>query len=357
MDVSRQVFGTLGSGERVYLYRLRAGELSLTVTNLGAAWVSLYAPDAGGRVDDIILGYSALDQYTRNETFQGATIGRFANRIGKARFAVGDRWYALFDNDGGNTLHGGRRGFDKRVWESAAYTSGDGVYVTFELHSPDGDEGFPGNLRAVVTYGVTKTCEVRADYFAKVDALSPVNLTNHAYFNLKGEGSGTILGHEAVIYGSSIVAVDGTLIPTGKLDPVAGTPFDFRSRKPIGKDIAAAGGYDHCYALDGYVPGGGDHEKNGDTVLRPVAEVYEPVSGRELRLAATQPGVQFYTGNFLNGLSGKLGSVYHKHGGFCLETQHFPDSPNRPEFPSTLFGPNRDYHEMAVFRFDVHRAA
>ncbi|MDR0639471.1 MAG: galactose mutarotase [Spirochaetaceae bacterium] len=345
MNISQQFFGTLGSGERASLYRLAAGDVCLAVTDFGATWVSLSVPDAAGRADDVILGYSAFDGYTRNTTYQGATIGRVANRIGKAGFAIGGKRYALFDNADGNTLHGGRRGFDKRVWEADAYRDGDGVYVTFELRSPDGDEGFPGNLRATVTYGVTKDNEVRADYFAKVDAPSPVNLTNHAYFNLKGEGNGTILDHEAVIYGSSIVAVDEAHIPTGKINPVMGTPFDFSSRKPIGRDIGAAGGgYDHCYVVDG------DYG-----MLRPVAEVYEPSGGRVLRLEATQPGVQFYTGNFLNGFCGKLGSVYDKHSGFCLETQHFPDSPNRPEFPCALFGPGRDYHEQAVFRFDVRR--
>jgi aldose 1-epimerase len=345
MNITRAFFGTLGSGEEVFLYKLRAGDLSMTVTNFGATWVSLFAPDAAGRVDDVILGYGTLDQYTRNTAYLGATIGRVANRIGGAGFSIDGKRYTLFDNDGGNTLHGGRRGFDKRVWEADAYTDGDGVYAAFELCSLDGDEGFPGNLRALVVYGLTKNNEVKANYFAKVYAPSPVNLTNHAYFNLKGEGNGTILGHEAVIHGSSVVAVDGALIPTGKLDPVAGTPFDFRSRKPVEKDIDAAGGYDHCYVLEG------DYG-----TLRPAAEVYEPESGRVLTLAATQPGMQFYTGNFLDGLPGKPGSVYHKHSGFCLETQHFPDSPNRPEFPPLIFGPGRVYHEQAVFRFDVRPA-
>jgi aldose 1-epimerase len=350
MEVSRALFGTLGSGEDVYLYTLRAGDLRLTVTNFGAAWVSLFAPGARGQIDDVILGYSTLEQYTWNATFQGATIGRVANRIGKAGFAIGAKQYALFDNSDGNTLHGGRRGFDKRVWDASTYTGPDGVYVAFELCSPDGDEGFPGNLRAVVTYGVTKNNAVTADYFAKVDALSPVNLTNHSYFNLKGEGCGTILDHEAVIYGSSLVEVDAGLIPTGRLKAVAGTPFDFSNRKSIARDAEAVdgtgGGYDHCYVVDG---------RYGE--LRPAAEVYEPTSGRVLKLFTTQPGVQFYTGNSLNGVRGKLGSLYGRHGGFCLETQHFPDSPNRPEFPSVLFGPERDYHEQSVFQFEVQRPA
>jgi aldose 1-epimerase len=343
MHIVREIFGTLGSGETIELYRLSAGDLRLTVTNLGASWVSLYAPDMAGHIDDIILGYSTLDGYTKNTTFQGATVGRFANRIGNARFEAEGKQYPLFDNDNGNTLHGGRRGFDKRVWEASAYTDGDGAFVAFTLYSPHGDEGFPGNLRATVTYGVTKENEIKADYFAKTDMFSPVNLTNHAYYNLKGEGNGTILDHEVAIYAPFIVAVDKTLIPTGELLPVAGTPFDFRNRKPIAQDIAAAGGgYDHCYAL-----------ADGRGALRTVAEVYEKTSGRALRIAATQPGIQFYTGNSLDNVAGKLGSVYHARSGLCLETQHFPDSPNRPEFPSALFGPGRDYHEQAVFAFDI----
>ena len=185
MNITQQFFGTLGSGERVSLYRLEAGDIRLLLTDFGATWVSLFAPDAANRADDVILGYSTFDQYTRNTTYQGATIGRVANRIGKAEFTIGGKRYALFDNADGNTLHGGRRGFDKLVWKADAYRDGDGVYVTFVLHSLAGDEGFPGNLRAAVTYGVTKNNEVRADYFAKVDAPSPVNLTNHAYFNFK----------------------------------------------------------------------------------------------------------------------------------------------------------------------------
>jgi aldose 1-epimerase len=242
-----------------------------------------------------------------------------------------------------NTLHGGRRGFDKRVWAGDAYSDRDGVYVTFELRSPDGEEGFPGNLRALVTYGLTKNNEVPAEYFARGDALSPVNLTNHAYFNLKGEGNGAIIDHEAVIYGSHIVAVGNALIPTGKLESVAGTPFDFTTRKSIRKDFITAGsGYDHCYALDGEYG-----------VLRRAAEIYEPKSGRVMKVFTTQPGVQFYTGNSLDGVEGKLGSKYDRCYGFCLETQHYPDSPNHPEFPSVIFGPGHDYHERSVFRFEA----
>jgi aldose 1-epimerase len=342
MSITRSLFGTLGGGEKVYLYTLKAGDLTLTLSTLGAGWVSLYAPDARGRDGDIILGYSTLGGYTRNATYQGVTVGRFANRMSRAAFTLGGKTYHLHEGEGGNTLHGGRRGFDKRVWEAAAYTRPDGVCVRFELLSPDGDEGFPGALRAVVTYALTHDNEIHAEYRARVDAPSPVNLTNHAYFNLRGEGNGTVLGHEAAFHASAVVDIDGALIPTGRLTPVAGTPFDFTRRKPIGRDIEAAGGYDHCFVLDGE-----------EGALKPAAEVYEEVSGRVLRLSTTQSGVQFYTGNFLDGVAGKLGSVYGKHGGFCLETQCLPDSPNRPEFPSAIFGPGRDYLERAVFSFGV----
>jgi aldose 1-epimerase len=258
----------------------------------------------------------------------------------------------LSTNRSPHSLHGGRRGFDKQVWKADAWRDEEGVAVRFELESPDGDEGYPGNLRAEVTYGLTRRNEISAGYFARVDRPCPVNFTNHAYFNLMGEGSGRITGHEAVIHGSHIIEVDKTLIPTGKRLDVAGTPFDFRTRKPIGAGIeAAGGGYDHCYALDHWQDadaGAGAAER-----LFTAAEIYEPKTGRILKLKTTQPGLQLYTGNFLDGIEGKPGSVYDKHDGFCLETQHFPDSPNQDGFPSALFGPERDYDEKAVFSFSV----
>jgi aldose 1-epimerase len=220
------------------------------------------------------------------------------------------------------------------------------VFVRFELESPAGDEGFPGKLHAAASYGLTKSNEVIANYEARAEAPTPVNLTNHVYFNLAGEGEGDILSHEVKLYASSYVEVDKDLIPTGRLIPVQNTPFDFKTRKPVGADITeagrdGAGGYDHCFVLDGE-PG----------KLRPCAEVYEGRTRRKMKLFTTQPGVQFYTGNNLKSVAGKAGSVYEKHAGFCLETQHFPDSPNRPDFPSCIFGPGKDYHEKAVFAFD-----
>jgi aldose 1-epimerase len=313
------------------------------MTTFGATLTSLRLPSRNGPKTDILLGYSTLAGYASNKPYIGATIGRFGNRIAGARFTLDGKLYTLRENDGSNTLHGGRRGFDKLLWKAETYEEQDGVFVRFELDSPDGDEGFPGNCKAVVSYGLTKSQELIVDYQAKSDAPSPINLTNHAYFNFAGEGNGDILGHEVQLHATSYVKVDKNLAPTGELVPVHNGPFDFTARKAVSRDIAkAGGGYDHCFVIDGE-PG----------KLRPCAEVFEPGSGRTMRVFTTQPGVQFYTGNFLEGVIGKPGSIYNKHSGFCLETQHFPDSPNQPSFPSAIFGPDRDYHEKTLFSFDI----
>ncbi|MDR1565992.1 MAG: galactose mutarotase [Treponema sp.] len=341
MKVIKKTFGILSDGQKVHLYTLKAGDLSFSVSTLGAAWTSLIVPSRKTGKADVLLGFSTLSGYTGVNPYMGATIGRVGNRIGSGAFSLGGVAYRLFKNDGEHSLHGGFRGFDKRVWKAEAYEERDGIFVRFELESPEGDEGYPGRLKAAVSYGLSKTNELIADYEAKVDAPCPVNMTNHSYFNLAGEGKGDILSHELTLDSSSYVEVGRSLIPTGKLLPVKDGPFDFRARKPVSRDlVAAGGGYDHCFVVDGE-PGR----------LRPCAEVSEAQSGRSMKISTTQPGVQFYTGNFLAGLPGKLGSVYNKHYGFCLETQHFPDSPNHPEFPPAVFGPDRDYHEQAVFSF------
>ncbi len=341
MKIKKKNFGTLASGEEISLYLLKAGELTLGVMNYGATLVSLIVPSRSGRRDDILLGFSTLGPFTQKQPYFGATIGRYANRIAQGRFELDGVVYALAKNNGPNTLHGGIHGFDKLVWDAEAYEEKGGVYVRLSLESPDGDEGYPGSLCATVTYGLTGDDELLADYRAKVDAPCPVNMTNHSYFNLKGEGRGDILGHELTLSSSAYLPVDANLIPTGKRADVAGGPFDFRTRKSLGRDIAAAGGYDHCFVVDGE-----------EGKMRPCAEVFEPSSGRSMKLCTTQPGVQLYTGNFLNGVQGKLGSNYEKHAGFCLETQHFPDGPNRSEFPDCIFGPDRKYHERTVFGFE-----
>ncbi|MCL2008580.1 MAG: galactose mutarotase [Treponema sp.] len=345
MKVSKKTFGVLSSGKKVHLYTLKAGDLKLSLSTLGATWTSLIVPSANGK-DDIILGYSSFHGYMHNRYF-GVTVGRYANRIGGGKFSIEGKEYNLTKNDGENTLHGGRMSFCKKVWTADAYEEKDGVFVRFELKSNDGDEGFPGNLWAAVSYGITKTNEIVIDYEAKVDVNCPVNLTNHAYFNLRGEGSGSdILSTELKLFSSAYLEVDEHLIPTGKLLSAENTPFDFKSPKPIGKDLNSKApgnikGYDHCFAVNGE-PG----------KLRPFAEVYEPASGRYMKGFTTQPGVQFFSGNNIPQMQGKIGSNYGQYSGFCLETQHFPDSPNKPNFPSSIFGPNRDYNEKAVFAFD-----
>jgi len=343
MKITKKTFGLLSNGKKVHLYILKAGELSLSISTLGAAWTCLVVPSRKKGNDDVLLGYSSLDGYVNNRYF-GVTVGRFANRIGGAKFSLEGNEYSLCKNNGEHSLHGGTMGFGRRLWKAEAYEEKDGIFLRLELKSPDGEEGYPGNLKAVVCYGLTKSNEIVADYGAKVDAPCPVNLTNHAYFNLAGEGRGiNILSTDLKLYSSSFIDVDKELIPTGKILSVEGTPFDFKDPKPIGKDIKglAMGGYDHCFVINGE-PG----------KLRPCAELHEPFTKRSMRVFATQPGVQFFTGNNISSMPGKIGSVYEKYGAFCLETQHFPDSPNKPEFPPAIFGPDRDYHEKAVFAFD-----
>jgi len=344
MEIEKKTFGVLSNGKKVKLYTLSAGDLKLSLTNYGAAWTSLIVPSRKGVKDDVLLGYSGLEGYLTNQPFIGVTVGRFANRIGGAAFTLNNNKYSLLANDGKNNLHSGPRGFDKLLWKSEAYEESEGVYVRFELESPDGDCGFPGNLKAVVSYGLTKSNEIFANYHVKVDKPCPVNLTNHAYFNLAGEGKGNILSHEVLLYSFSYVEVDKHAIPTGRLVPVKGTPFDFTQRRRIdaGRFKFQFKGYDHCFAVDGEAG-----------KLRPCAEVIEPDSGRIMKVFTTQPGVQFYTGNYLNNIVGKQGSVYSKHSGFCLETQHYPDTPNQIGFLSCVADPEKDYEEKAVFAFNL----
>jgi len=352
MKVTKKNFGILSNGKRVSLYTLKAGDLTLCLSSFGAAWTSLLVPSHKGGKTDVLLGFSGLDGFLNNTAYLGVTVGRFANRIGGGGFSLDGCRCELEKNDGGNTLHSGRRAFDKRLWNADAYEERGGVYVRFELDSPDGDCGFPGKVKAAVTYGITKSNEVVAVYEAKADAPTPVNLTNHAYFNLAGEGEGSILSHEVRLDSSSYLEIDDSFIPTGRLIPVRGGPFDFRQAKQIRQDLraeyggsgdsSAPEGYDHCFIVDG------DPGK-----LRFCAEVREPDGGLTMKVFTTQPGVQFYTGNMLTGIRGKAGSVYARHSGFCLETQHFPDSPNKQDFPSCIFGPGRDYCEKSVFAFEL----
>jgi len=340
MEIKKKTFGVISNGKKIKLYTLCAGDLKFSLTDFGAAWTSLIVPSSKGNKDDVLLGYSDLHGYLNNIPYIGVTVGRFANRIKGASFKLGGKTHNIEANEGNNTLHSGFKGFDKQVWKSTDYIENEGVYVRFELESPDGENGFPGNLKAVVSYGLTKTNEIICDYSAKVDAPCPVNLTNHAYFNLTGEGKGDILSHALELHCSSYVEVDKNNIPTGRLLSVENSQFDFRTRKLIGSAKRSFKGFDHCFSIDGNLK-----------KIRPCAEVFDPVSGRSMKIFTTQPGVQFYTGTHLNDVIGKQGSIYRKFSGFCLETQHFPDTPNQKDFPQCTATSEKDYNEKAVFSF------
>jgi aldose 1-epimerase len=344
--ITQAEFGKMPDGAIVHLYTLRnRNGVEARITDYGGILVSLTAPDRGGKFADIVLGFDTLSDYlARNNPFFGALIGRYGNRIGHARFRLDGVEYTLEKNNGENTLHGGSQGFDKKLWTSRALPDG-GLELIY--HSPDGEEGFPGNLTATVVYRVTDANALRIDYSAATDKDTVVNLTNHTYFNLRGAGSGDVLGHRVTLHASRFTPVDGSLIPTGELRPVAGTPFDFRKPMPIGaridgndEQLKFGKGYDHNFVLD-----------KGGRGLELAARVEDPESGRVLEVLTNQPGVQFYTANSLaDGVQGKAGKVYGHRSGFCLETQHFPDSPNRPDFPSTMLHPGQRFESTTIFR-------
>jgi aldose 1-epimerase len=325
--------------------------MEVKITNYGAIITSIEVPDRDGQLADVTLGYSEPADYVNalEQTYFGAIVGRYGNRIAKGRFDIDGTEYTLATNNEPNNLHGGIIGFDKVVWD--AEKDGD-KSLKFSYHAKDMEEGFPGNLTSVVTYTLTDDNEIVVDYHATTDKPTPVNLTQHAYFNLKGEGEGTILDHELSINADHYTPVDATLIPTGELASVEGTPFDFREQKTIGRDIEQdneqlkfGGGYDHNWVLN---------REKGEDELEVAATLYEPKSGRQLEVYTTEPGIQFYSGNFLTGaLKGKSGKPYVRRGGICLETQHYPDSPNQPNFPSTILQPGETYASKTVFKFSV----
>ena len=340
-NIYRDYFGSIADAD-VYRYTLYNRRhypwrgYAVSITTYGGAITSLMTPDRDGYFGDIVLGFGSLAEYTSNPLYFGALIGRHANRIAQGRFTLDGVEYQLPRNDGDNHLHGGFRGFDKRVW-TAREGDDDSLYLSY--FSADGEEGYPGNVEAFVDYHLTEG-ELRIEYRATTDRDTIVNLTNHSYFNLKGEG--TILKHELTLNADHFTPVSDDLIPTGEIAPVAGTPMDFRNGRAIGSEIGSiSGGYDHNFCLNDW-----------DGSLRSAARLYEPVSGRVLEILTTEPGMQFYSGNFLDGsFAGKNGVAYVKYAGLCLEPQHFPDAPNHPNFPSTLLRAGEEYRQTSVFRF------
>jgi aldose 1-epimerase len=342
--VQHNTFGHMTDGKPVEIYTLKSPAVQLQVMSYGARVVSLQTKDRNGKMGNVALGYADFNQYLKdNKTYFGSVPGRYANRIANGKFTLEGKAYQITINDGPNALHGGKEGFDARNWSAKEVPSG----VEFTLVSPDGDQGFPGTLTAHVRYTLQDN-KVAIEYSATTDKPTVINLTNHTYFNLSGDGSGTILNDQVKIDADKFTPVNSTLIPTGQLEPVTGTPFDFTSPHAIGERINADNeqlklghGYDHNWVLLG---------KMGQ--LRPAAQVYDPTSGRVLTVDTTEPGVQFYSGNFLDGtFSSRTGAKYERRTGFCLETQHFPDSPNHPSFPSTELKPGQTYHSETTWTF------
>jgi aldose 1-epimerase len=350
--MTKEAFGKTEDGQSVDLYRLtNKNGMEAAITNFGGIVVSLKVPDRSGKIDDVVLGYDGLDGYLTNKAYFGAIIGRYGNRIAHGKFVLDGVTYSLPKNDGDNTLHGGTKGFNKRVWNAKEASTAQAPTLELTYLSKDGEEGFPGNLSVKVVYTLTDQNELQIHYSATTDKDTVVNLTNHSYFNLAGQGNGDILGHQLTIHADRFTPVDQTLIPTGELRPVKGTPFDFTKSTAIGsrinqndQQLKFARGYDHNWVLSG-------GKKNSPALA---AEVYEAQSGRVLQVLTTEPGVQFYSGNFLDGsIRGKGGKVYNLRYGLCLETQHFPDSPNHPKFPSTVLKPGEAYQSTTIFKFST----
>ncbi|MGN6543757.1 MAG: aldose epimerase family protein [Aureliella sp.] len=355
------MFSTIACGQTVQdfdsieLFTLKnSSGMTVKITNYGAIVTSILVPDRNGKLADVALGYNRVEDYMNavDKPYFGAIAGRYANRIAKGKFTLSGKTYQLAVNNGENHLHGGVIGFDKVVWDAKPLSAAGGKALELTYLAKDREEGYPGNLQVRVVYTLTDNNELKVDYRATTDQATPVNLTQHTYFNLKGEGQGDILDHVLALHADKYTPTDKTMIPTGEIAPVKGTPLDFTQAKPIGRDIDAdheqlkfGMGFDHNYVID---------RPEGDATLRPAARVYEPASGRVLEISTTEPGIQFYCGNFLDGrLKGKSGKPYVHRGGFCLETQHYPDSPNHPNFPSTIVEPGKPYRCSTVFKFSV----
>ncbi len=353
-SLAKKSFGKTPNGQPVDLYVLtNKNGAEVSITNFGGAVVSLKVPDRNSKLADVVLGYDTIDGYVNDKAYFGAIVGRYGNRIAHAQFVLDGKTYTLAKNNGENSLHGGTNGFNKALWVAKILPAKDSQSLELSYLSKDGEEGFPGNLKVNVVYTLTDTNGLKIEYTAATDKKTVVNLTNHSYFNLAGQGNGDILGHLLTTQADQFTPVDSALIPTGELRDVMDTPFDFRKPTAIGaridqpdEQLKLGSGYDHNFALRMPM----DH---GEYLA---ARVVEPASGRVLEVWTTEPGVQFYTSNFLDGKTvGKGGVAYPKRSAFCLETQHFPDSPNQPKFPSVVLDPGERYHTITTYKFSVEK--
>jgi aldose 1-epimerase len=349
--VTKESFGETSDGKPVDLYTLRnASGTQAQIITYGGVVVSLNVPDRNGRLDDVVLGCESMPDYEKYSRYFGALIGRYANRIAQGRFTLNGKEYTLATNNGENHLHGGVEGFDKVVWTGRSLEDASGANLELTYFSPDGQEGYPGNLSVTVVYTLTDDNELKIEYSATTDRDTIINLTNHSYFNLAGAGNSDVLDHELTLNADRFTPTDSGAVPTGELRDVAGTPFDFQKPETIGSRIDAddeqinfGHGYDHNFVLN-----------SSEGELSHAASVYEPTTGRVMDVFTNQPGIQFYSGNYLDGSAkGKGGKSYQRRSAFCLETQHFPDSPNKPQFPSTVLKPGQRYLQTTVYKFSV----
>jgi len=345
MNIQKTEFGKTKDGQTVELYTLKNDKgMVVKIMNYGGIVTEMYTPDRNGQMGDIVLGFDNFKQYEGEHPYFGAIVGRYANRIAKGRFILNGKEYKLAINNGPNALHGGLKGFDKVIWRVRPEQTKEGPALVLTYTSADFEEGYPGKLSATVTYTLTNDNGLKIEYKARTDKPTILNLTNHSYFNLAGAGNGTILDEILQLNCDKYTPVDPTLIPTGKIEPVAGTPFDFTRPTPIGARIAQVqGGYDHNFVING----------GGEGKLVQAGTLHDPKTGRVMEIWTTQPGVQFYTGNFLDGSIKGIGGTYVQDAGLCLETQHFPDTPNRPDFPSAVLNPGQEYHQVTIYKFSA----
>jgi len=345
MELTKEHYGKIPNGQEAHLYTLSNSKgMTVKITNYGGIVTEIRVPDKKGNIEDVVLGFHNLEGYLGEHPYFGALIGRYANRIARGTFTLEGKTYKLALNNGSNHIHGGIKGFDKVLWQVTEIREPEEVGIKLFYRSKDGEEGYPGNLETTVTYTLNIENELKITYFGEIDKACPINLTHHSYFNLEGEGKGDILNHSLMVRSNQYLPSDDELIPTGEINLVGGTPLDFKKATPLGARIdQVKGGYDHSYLIN-----------PTKALVSLAARMTAPQSGRMLEVFTSEPTIHLYTGNFLDGsIEGKNGKAYQKHAGFCLEAQRCPDSPNKPDFPSTIYSPARNYHQITIYRFGL----